>query len=137
MKIIEFTDGSRVTANQFKIQNTRLQYAGDFPSAVYLASIGASIVEVSVAVTLNDVKSEANKRIVALVPEWKQRNLTAQAAVLAKVGEGNWTTEQTSAWNAGEIIWGSIQAIRTASDVIEAIDPIPQDYKDDSRWPVS
>ena len=31
--------------------------------------------------TADDIKAEAHRRIVAIIPEWKQRNLTAQATV--------------------------------------------------------
>lgn len=87
------------------------------------------------AITAEQVKAEAERRILAIVPAWKQRNLTAQAVILAKIGEANWTTEQAAAWAAGEAVWGSVAAIRAASDVIEALNPIPQDYADDARWP--
>lgn len=86
------------------------------------------------AITADQVKAEAERRILAIVPAWKQRNLTAQAAILAKIGEVNWTTEQAAAWAAGEAVWGAVAAIRAASDVIEAMNPIPQNYTDDSYW---
>lgn len=88
-----------------------------------------------VPVTIEQVKSEAERRILALCPEWRQRNLTAQAVVLAKKGATNWTTEEQAAWDAGEALWTQIKAIRDASDVIEAMDPIPQDYTADGYWP--
>ena len=44
MRMIELTDGPRVTSEQFKLQNPNVQYGGEFPSAAYLATIGASIV---------------------------------------------------------------------------------------------
>lgn len=81
------------------------------------------------------IKSEAGRRIKALCPEWKQRNLTAQAAVLAKKGEANWSTAEIAAWNAGESLWAQIAAIRAASDQIEAMDPLPDDVSDDALWP--
>lgn len=86
------------------------------------------------APTAADVKAEAMRRILAICPEWKQRNLTAQASILAEKGRDNWTADELAAWNAGEAIWASIKAIRAASDVIEAMDPIPADYAADSRW---
>lgn len=85
--------------------------------------------------TENDVKAESMRRILSTAPEWKQRNLIAQAAILAKKGEANWTSAEQTAWNAGEAIWTQIAAIRTASDVLEAIDQIPSDYTDDKHWP--
>lgn len=81
------------------------------------------------------VKNEAYRRIVSIVPEWKQRNLTAQAAILADKGRANWTTEELAAWDAGEALWARVAAIRAASNTIEAMDPIPQDFDDDSYWP--
>jgi hypothetical protein len=85
--------------------------------------------------TVERVKDEAYRRIIAICPEWKQRNLTAQAAQLAKKGEANWTPEEQAAWAAGEAIWNQIAAIRAASDVIEAMDPIPANLYDLLDWP--
>lgn len=83
------------------------------------------------------VKTEAMRRILAILPEWKQRNLTAQAVVLAAKGAANWTAEEQAAWEAGTALWGRIVAIRTASDVIEAMDPIPDDFADDKYWKIA
>lgn len=81
-----------------------------------------------------DVKKEAARRILAICPEWKQRNLTAQAAILAAKGRENWTADELAAWQAGEAVWSQIAEIRAMSNAIEAMDPIPQDYKDDKHW---
>lgn len=86
-------------------------------------------------IAAQQVKDEAYRRIVAICPEWKQRNLTAQASILAEKGRANWTAEELEAWNAGEAIWQSIAAIRAASDQLEAMGPIPDDYMDDKHWP--
>jgi len=85
--------------------------------------------------TVLQIKEDDGRRILEIAPEWMQRNLTAQAAVLAKIGQDNWTTDQADEWAAGELIWASIQAIRTASNMIEAIDPIPYDaLTNEDRW---
>lgn len=84
-----------------------------------------------------DVKLEANRRILDFIPEWKQRNLTAQAAQLAEKGRANWTPEELAAWNAGLAIWAHVVAIRMASDALEAMDPIPSNYTADAHWPVT
>jgi hypothetical protein len=84
--------------------------------------------------TADGVKAEAYRRIIAIVPEWKQRNLTAQAAQLAEKGRANWTAEELGAWNAGQVIWDQVAAIRAKSDALEAMSPIPVDYKDDRWW---
>ena len=68
------------------------------------------------------IKAEAGKRIFAVIPEWKQRNLTARASELAmKVAGGvSLTAEEQAEWNAGVTVWLSVKAIRAASDAIEA-----------------
>lgn len=86
-------------------------------------------------VSTDQVKAEAYRRIVLVCPEWKQRNLTAQAAILADTGRDNWTAQDLADWNAGKLIWDAIDAIRAASDTLEATTPIPQDYTDDTHWP--
>ena len=86
------------------------------------------------AVSSQQVKDEAYRRIIAICPEWKQRNLTAQASILAEKGRDNWTTEELAAWEAGEAIWSEIAAIRAKSDELELMDPIPQDYTEDKWW---
>ena len=80
------------------------------------------------------VKAEAMRRILAICTEWKQRNLTAQAAILAEKGHAGWTADELAAWNAGKAIWDQIAAIRSRSDAIEAMDPIPADFADDQHW---
>lgn len=85
--------------------------------------------------TVEMVKAEAYRRIIEICPEWKQRNLTAQAAQLAKKGEANWTPEEAAAWAAGEAIWNQIAAIRAESDLLEAMDPIPANFYDLPDWP--
>lgn len=82
---------------------------------------------------ISAIKAEANRRILAICPEWKQRNLTAQAAQLAKKGESNWTVEETQAWADGEALWLRIAAIRAASDALEASPP--DNVQDDQYWP--
>lgn len=81
------------------------------------------------------IKAEAHRRIVAFVPEWKQRNLLAQATLLIEKGRGNWTTTETAAWEAGEAVWAQVEAIRAASDALEEMEPLPTDFTDDSYWP--
>jgi len=80
------------------------------------------------------VKKEAQVRVLAVLPEWKQRNLTARAAELAAKGQANWTPEEQAEWEAGQAMWDKIKAIRAASDILEATVPIPEDYRDDKYW---
>lgn len=80
------------------------------------------------------VKAEAQRRIISIIPEWKQRNLTARAAELAIKGAVNWTAEEQAEYEAGQAVWDSIKAVRTKSDALEAMSPIPEDYTDDKYW---
>jgi len=96
--------------------------------------IAAHVASLVVVVTADDVRTEAYRRIVEILPEWQQRNLTAQAAVLAEKGRTNWTTEELAAWDAGSALWAEVQAIRNASDALEEMDEIPADYRNDSYW---
>jgi hypothetical protein len=80
------------------------------------------------------VKAEAQRRIISIIPEWKQRNLTARAAELAIKGVSNWTAEETSEYEAGQAIWNQIKAVRMASDALEAQSPIPENFSDDNYW---
>lgn len=66
------------------------------------------------------VKAEAGRRILAIIPDWQQRNLTARAAVLAAKGQANWTADEAAEWSAGQALWNRANAIRTASNAIEA-----------------
>lgn len=91
--------------------------------------------EADFTVAPDEVKREAARRILAIAPEWKQRNLTAQAVILTNKGKASWTAEERKAWAAGEAIWDHIAAIRAASDVLEAADPIPADFAHDKHWP--
>ena len=80
------------------------------------------------------VKTEANRRILAIVPLWKQNNLNAQANLLNRKGEANWTAEDHAAWDAGEALWVQVAAIRAASNAIELL-PLHTDPTDDALWP--
>ena len=88
------------------------------------------------AITVLEVKTEAARRILEVAPEWKQRNLTARAAEFALIiGDGGaLTAEQEAERAAGQAIWDAIKIVRAKSDEIEALDPIPADFKNDSYW---
>ncbi len=84
--------------------------------------------------TADEVKAEANRRIIQIVPEWKQRNLLAQAILLNDKGRANWTAQESEDWDTALLIWAQVEAIRTRSDAIEAMEPIPADLQDDALW---
>jgi hypothetical protein len=80
------------------------------------------------------VKAEAARRILKACPEWKQRNLIAQAAILAEKGRANWTEAEHAAWEEREAIWRRIEEIRAASDRLEAAPGMVSDVSDDAHW---
>ncbi len=81
------------------------------------------------------VRAEAYRRIVALAPEWKQRNMTARGLELTRkeLAGGTLTAAEQAEAAAITAAWDAVKAIRAASDVLEA-NP-PADYTDDSHWP--
>ena len=68
------------------------------------------------------VKALAFAKINALLPEWKQRNLTARAAELAMNVAANRSLSQAEKkeWEQGRLLFEKIKKIRLASDDIEA-----------------
>ena len=84
--------------------------------------------------TADMVKQEASRRILAIAPDYRQRNLLARSVELLRIGEANLTPEQRDEVLAMELIWETIQMIRARSDAVEAMQPIPPDYTDDKYW---
>jgi hypothetical protein len=82
------------------------------------------------------VKSEAGRRILDLCPEWKQRNHIATDLTYTKITQagGSLTAEQEETRAAIESVWVAVQTLRLKSDEIEAMSPIPQDFRNDSYW---
>lgn len=72
---------------------------------------------------VNFIKAEASNLILAYCPQYKQANLTAQAAELALMFPSTSGADMPSpykeAWEAGQIIWNHIKAIRIHSNVLE------------------
>ena len=65
-KLIQLSTGDVLTPEQFRAANPEVIFAGDFPSAEYLASIGASLVDAPVPPpTTDDVNDERARRLVA------------------------------------------------------------------------
>lgn len=94
------------------------------------------------------VKAEARRRINGRFPDWKQSNMIARSAELARIQAGlmrdaNGALVAARALSADELAeeqainlaWAWIKAVRAASDSIELINPIPSDYAADARWP--
>ena len=82
------------------------------------------------------VKAEAGRRILDVCPEWKQRNHIATDLTYAKIVQagGSLTPEQEESRAAIEAVWVTVQTLRSKSDEIEAMSPIPQDFTNDSYW---
>lgn len=73
----------------------------------------------AVAARLTEVKRETARRITALAPEWKQRNLAIQAAE-----QGLWyrlvSGRARKQRKERRTLWSRIDAVRAASDRLEA-----------------
>lgn len=74
------------------------------------------------------IKAKANAAILAIAPEWKQRNLIARGLELTEIlaAGGSLTSAQQAESDAIKAIWAQISAIRAASDQAEA-DGTPAD----------
>ena len=92
---------------------------------------------VSTAPTVDDVKAEAGRRILAVYADWKQRNMTMRATELQeiRIGGGTLTAQEETERLALIAASDWVKSVRVASDVIEAMDPIPNDFRNDSFWP--
>ena len=67
------------------------------------------------------IKTEASKRILALCPDWKQRNIIARMVELLPARlAGTLTAEQSEEVAAAEALWAKIKAIRAHSDALES-----------------
>lgn len=90
-----------------------------------------------VIITPAQVKAEAGRRILAMLPDWKQRNMNAQATALlqARILNGAWTAEEQAQADVLNAAWATVSAIRAASDALEATAPIPIDCSADKYWP--
>ena len=84
--------------------------------------------------TADDVRAECHRRIIAFMPDWKQRNALARSQELQEVRETRVLTADEEA--EAEVIrqsWGWIKLIRRSSNIMEP-EP-PADYRDDIHWP--
>lgn len=90
----------------------------------------------------SQVKMEAQRRILELVPTWKQNNLTARMVELVnKKLVDTLTVEEEAEIAAVQAIWDQVKAIRTNSDELETLidtalvaDLRVLDVTDDARW---
>lgn len=76
------------------------------------------------AAAVAEVRAIAEQKILAILPEYMQRNLTARAVELAvkNAGKGSdqFSADERAEWTAGQAKWNAIKAVRAASNAIEA-----------------
>jgi hypothetical protein len=95
----------------------------------------------AVSPTANDVRAEASRRIQVLVGARDADHLAikisnaARAGVrLLSIGEANWDAAQKAESDYLKQADAAIELIRARSNDLEAMDPIPDDYKDNKYW---
>lgn len=83
------------------------------------------------------IKAECRRRILLIMTEDQQRNALAagQAAVMQYGADpANWPPQLQQRQSAIMGAWAEIERLRSRSDKIEAMEPIPTDYTDDDLW---
>ena len=88
-----------------------------------------------VIVLVEDIKREANRRILGFLPMHAQNNMMMASISLIHKGQANWTAEDTAVAAKNLAAEAYIKAVRAKSNEIETISPLPEDYADASRWP--
>lgn len=89
------------------------------------------------APTADDVRAEAERRILEIMPAHQQRNSLALGMEMSMAhgpDPANWPAEQQAIHAQVMAAWAAIKALRAASNIIEAMDPIPADFRDNSYW---
>lgn len=68
------------------------------------------------------IKAEAQRRIYAICPAWKQINLTARSAELLriKIDAGRWSDSEIAEAAQIDSVWEKAKAIRAYSNTLEA-----------------
>jgi hypothetical protein len=97
------------------------------------AEIEAARKPAALALVTERIKSEARRRILARLPEWRQANATALAVELVALGQTNGPE-----WDALQAAWAWVRATRAHSDALEAQaaaldDPLTLDLS--AGWP--
>ncbi len=91
---------------------------------------------------VSGVKAEAGMRITAILPGWKQRNLTARWTELVLIGLMRlaehvnfelFTESEMAEIAGGQEAWDQIKAVRKKSDLLEKA--VPEDFEADKHWP--
>jgi len=71
------------------------------------------------SILTTQIKAQAMKDILAIAPEWKQRNMLARGLELQHKGAVNWSAAERVEIDAIQAIWAEIKAVRDNSDVGE------------------
>jgi hypothetical protein len=89
-----------------------------------------------VVVTKEMIKAEAQRRILARLPYWKQSNYNAKMNELNMLHNinGSWTAEEQAIVDYLKSEWLWAEGIRNKSDELEL--SLPEDYQDDEHWPI-
>lgn len=95
------------------------------------------------APSADDVRAEAARRMIALTGARDAAHLAVlisnasrEAIRLLRIkAERPWTAEEAARAAVLEAADAAIEAIRAASNVLEAAQPVPADYRDAGRWP--
>lgn len=164
-RAIQLNSGETLTSDQFRRRFANIAYSGLFPSADYLQSIGASIVDLPPApITPAQVIAERSRRLalgfdydfadtrgvhrIGTTPDdmrgWDEVTTWASAAIA--LGNSSSTLQiltDTGPVTVTALEWQSILAAATAfrqpiwgaSFALQAMDPIPQDYAAAEYWP--
>jgi len=92
--------------------------------------------EQEIAQLIQAIKAEAARRIEKRFPVWKQSNATIRALSLLRAGEANWDADQQQQAedDEKEFLW--LESVREASNQLEDMNPIPEDFTADGYWPV-
>ncbi len=85
------------------------------------------------ALYVQDVKTEARRRIVAVFPEWKQMNMTARAVELLTIQP--LSGADLAEYEALQSAWAWIKRVRATSNTLEGLEVFPANVADDSLWP--
>ena len=80
----------------------------------------------------NSIKLEAQRRILEIAPDWKQRNMAIRMAQLAAIGVNNWTSDEHTEYSTYETLWKKIEHIRSRSNMLE--ESLCTEYQNDDFW---
>lgn len=134
--------GSAFTVDQRDLSTLRWQDPQTQPPTIQ--EILAEKSRLEALMLVGAVKAEAQRRIIALTGKSnlqdcmiKQFNALMRAGQLTdkRVSGGTLTAEEETEAAVLRAMADRIKAIRAASDVIEAMSPIPVDYNADKWWP--